>query len=464
MQINAPNIAFGRELPASRQNTPVQTSLLPDQFVRFGSRRPIPQILQTNNQGRFITPSHLQYYHQWLWDSALHAVILSRFDMPAAQQELESLFDEQWPNGFVAQIRFNPNIEATYRPNQSDWGTGRPTSGITQPPLMGMALRELQQQGAPKAFVEDIFDKTLQYHEWMKAEREVNNTGLVGIVHPWESGTDNSPIFDAARDRLVAGVYKNVNVPPRADTKTVNAEHRPKEADYKVYWGLLNDFKALGWNQADMTKQSKFLMAEPLFNTMWVKSNDDMADVADQLAVDARTAGEPEVAEQREAQAVKLRAFAEEGRQGMRQYLWNDQDGFFYAYDFRANEQVKIKTVNGLVPLYGKIPTPAQAARLVKEHYTNPQEFYGGKAVPSTAFNEGAYDPLRYWRGPAWINTQWFLINGLKDYKFDALSSELSDKTKALTRQSGFREYYDARTGEGLGARDFSWSTLSEIL
>jgi len=37
-------------------------------------------------------------------------------------------------------------------------------------------------------------------------------------------------------------------------------------------------------------------------------------------------------------------------------------------------------------------------------------------------------------------------------------ASALRQRTLALCRESGFREHYSSRTGEGSGARDFTWS------
>ena len=42
----------------------------------------------------------------------------------------------------------------------------------------------------------------------------------------------------------------------------------------------------------------------------------------------------------------------------------------------------------------------------------------------------------------------------------DAEAVHLVDRTAALVRQSGFREYYNPMTGQGLGARQFSVSTI----
>jgi hypothetical protein len=37
----------------------------------------------------------------------------------------------------------------------------------------------------------------------------------------------------------------------------------------------------------------------------------------------------------------------------------------------------------------------------------------------------------------------------------------LADRTIALIRQSGFREYFNPITGEGMGARNFAVSTIA---
>ena len=104
------------------------------------------------------------------------------------------------------------------------------------------------------------------------------------MVHPWESGTDNSPMFDAARERLLKEYYAKTEPPPRADTKNIPPEQRPKADDYKVYWGLIQDFQKLGWQQDKMVQYSNLLMADPLFNSVWIKANDDLATLADTLA------------------------------------------------------------------------------------------------------------------------------------------------------------------------------------
>ena len=78
--------------------------------------------------------------------------------------------------------------------------------------------------------------------------------------------------------------------------------------------------------------------------------------------------------------------------------------------------------------------------------------------VPSYDLEGHAFDPHRYWRGPAWFNTNWLLERGMRQYdetaRADALRASLLDAAGA----SGFAEYLDPLTGEARGARDFSWT------
>jgi glycogen debranching enzyme len=69
-----------------------------------------------------------------------------------------------------------------------------------------------------------------------------------------------------------------------------------------------------------------------------------------------------------------------------------------------------------------------------------------------------SYEPRRYWRGPVWINVNWFLVRGLRRCGLADEAEELRRLTLRLLEASGFAEYYDPRTGEALGSRDFSWS------
>jgi glycogen debranching enzyme len=64
------------------------------------------------------------------------------------------------------------------------------------------------------------------------------------------------------------------------------------------------------------------------------------------------------------------------------------------------------------------------------------------------------------WRGPSWIGTNWYIARGLRRHGRPDLAARIEDASLQLVERSGFREHYDAESGEGYGARGFAWSAL----
>jgi glycogen debranching enzyme len=64
------------------------------------------------------------------------------------------------------------------------------------------------------------------------------------------------------------------------------------------------------------------------------------------------------------------------------------------------------------------------------------------------------------WRGPTWINSNWYIARGLMRHGRLDLARHIASRSVDLMRLSGIREYYNPTTGQGRGAPDFSWSTI----
>src|SRR6185437_13738197 len=101
-------------------------------------------VLKDNDRGGYTVPTKGLYPFQWNWDSCLTALGQSHFDEDRAWTEIETLFAHQWPDGMVPHIVFHVRDEG-YFPGPDVWRTGRPTptSGITQPPVAGFAVKRL---------------------------------------------------------------------------------------------------------------------------------------------------------------------------------------------------------------------------------------------------------------------------------------------------------------------------------
>jgi neutral trehalase len=147
-----------------------------------------------------------------------------------------------------------------------------------------------------------------------------------------------------------------------------------------------------------------------------------------------------------------------------RDKLWDAETGFFYAYDLRNERRIRIRTCSGLMPLFAGICTTAQAAALAEhviKSFTRGEKW---RLCASTAVDDPAFDPRKYWRGPVWLSTNWMLVHGLSRYGYVELAERVKRDSLDLYRTFGPYEYFDPRpAGEegeatGYGADRFSWS------
>ncbi|WP_443065601.1 MGH1-like glycoside hydrolase domain-containing protein [Streptomyces sp. NBC_00557] len=115
--------------------------------------------------------------------------------------------------------------------------------------------------------------------------------------------------------------------------------------------------------------------------------------------------------------------------------------------------------VSGLVPLL--LPgLPREIAAALVRTLCGPHFGLGDRTrlVPSYDLLGEAFDPHRYWRGPAWFNTGWLLERGLRVHGERERADALRAAVLQLAEATGFAEYVDPYTGEACGATGFGWT------
>ena len=412
-------------------------------------------ILDQNWREGYTVPSARLYPFQWNWDSGFIALGQAYYRPERAIEEIRNMFKGQWRNGLLPHINFH-KVDPNYFPGPEVWGTqqvadrpaGLPTSGITQPPVFGFIVERIAslpfgRTAAWREFEREIYPRILAFHRYLYTHRDPHGEGLVYIQHNWEAGTDNSPSWDAILDAIDVTGARDVSA-LRRDIKNADAAHRPTNANYQRYIYLVDLFIRCGYRDAAIAAECPFLVQDVLFNSLLVKSNQSL------LAL-ARRLGESTA----EIEAWNAKAVAAINRK-----LWDPSTGFYCAYDLRNGRRIPVKTSSGFMPLFAGICDPAQAASLAA-HLT--RSFTRGddwRLCASTAADEPTFDPVKYWRGPVWINLNWMLYHGLRRAGFDALAGRVKTDTLQLLEQVGFYEYFDARPAGsgGLGADQFSWS------
>lgn len=413
------------------------------------------QVLQGNDLGAWTKPAPALYPHQWNWDSAFIAVGLSHYANERAQQEILSLLKGQWHNGMVPQIVFNPEAGG-YFPGPDVWQSQRSpqapravqTSGITQPPVLSTAVlaiyRNATQKDRARTFLRAVYPHLCAYHAFFYRERNPDGDGLIVVLHPWESGLDNSPPYlDAGRRVHLA--YRPQYT--RLDTLHVNAEQRPTDKDYDLFVYLLEQMRADDYDAARYVTHAPLQVLDVLFNAVLCRANDDLAEIAEILGEDGAGA----------------RAWSEQTRQAANARLWSEEDNTYFSFDRVSGELLKDDTIAGPSALYGRIPTAERGERLVEIRLRNPRMYRATHPVPTTALDSPWFNAESYWLGPVWVSTNWLLIHGLLDAGYTNLAAELTQHTVDLVKLSGFREYFNPYTGAGYGTDRFSWSAALTI-
>lgn len=138
--------------------------------------------------------------------------------------------------------------------------------------------------------------------------------------------------------------------------------------------------------------------------------------------------------------------------------LYNKKKGYYCDYNFRLKRFTNRVSPASFMPLFCGIASKEQAESMKKLAQSS-RWFY--KGIPTISYNNLFYNHAKYWRGPCWLNTAYFTIRGLYDYGYKQLAKELCENLLDWCSQNkdSIYEYYDSKTGKGLGAKDFGWSS-----
>lgn len=164
----------------------------------------------------------------------------------------------------------------------------------------------------------------------------------------------------------------------------------------------------------------------------------------------------------------KYRQVFEDLSHAINSTLWDEHDGVYYNYDLRAGHTQKRLIVSTFNPLRLGIVPPARRDRLLKR-MIDPTQFNWGK-LPLTglAMTEPDYAEAKghfgdqSWFGDVWTELNLPIIAGLEESGRSDLAAELNWATiKAF--HNNYREYLVPSTGEGQGAKDYTWSASQYI-
>ena len=422
------------------------------------------KVLDQNDRGSYTVPAGDLYPHQWLWDSCFIAIGLRHLDVGRAQTELESLTSGQWSNGMLPDMVFGKPGSAgldellwdSFMSPFSPPDVG--TSGITQPPMMAEAVWRVGQK-LPMPERRSWFNKMLpaiiHFHEWLYEERDPKNEGLVTLVHPYEAGLDNAPpwmdelhhhgipwwvkLIDKLRLDLIVDLV-------RRDTRNTRPGQRMTNIEALSLFVAMRRLRKKSYDSAKILQKPDMAVQDLLYNCILIKANERLADIAKTAGVKLPAA---------------LTAKAELTKKALN-LLWDEESGQYFCRSYASGELIAEPSIETFMPLYAGTVSKERAETLVQllgKH----RAYKLNWPVPSAPQTSAYFNPDRYWQGPTWVNTNWLIIEGLKNYGYLEETDELKSKTLRMVEKNGFCEYYNPHTAKGLGADTFSWSAALTI-
>ena len=223
-----------------------------------------------------------------------------------------------------------------------------------QPPVHATAVWQIYRNAADtdqaEAFLRELMPALAAWHGYLYRERTRDGEGLVEIWHPWESGSDNSPLWDEALARI-APPQDEIPEYQRVDTEVVDSSQRPTNAEYDRYAYLVKCYRERAYDQARIRAECPFAIQDVLFNAILAQAGDDLASIA-------RVVGDDPEPFERTAATTRSSLDAK---------LWNEQAGMYLDYDLRAEAHVAARTWGGLAPLYCGVSPEQRALQVARD-------------------------------------------------------------------------------------------------
>ena len=352
-------------------------------------------------------PHTSRYPHQWLWDSCFTAICWAALGDGRAASELGTALSDQLPDGFVPHMRYaGPTI---------DRGPLRHVSSFTQPPLYAHAAAYLAGHGVelPPGLTGRI-ERALRFL-W---ERRREARGLVFIVHPWESGADDSPRWDSWL---------------AADWASLRWD-QPRFTEFDLH--LVGQARFDGDGAA--VASTEFQVAPAAFNAL-----------AGHAAVELAALGGDERWRDR---AATLAAAMDARLWDERQGLWSD------APLVGGGPSAAVPTLDGVLPAL-VTADPGRAARAL-DQLLDPARFAAPFGLAYVARDHPKYQPDAYWRGTAWMQMNYLAVLAARRWGRDDVVDRVVEASRMAAVTSGFAEHWNPETGQGHGAVPLTWSAL----
>ena len=286
----------------------------------------------------------------------------------------------------------------------------------SEPPVGALICRELYRLFGEKWFLEEVYPSLLRWNRWWDEKRSLAADYLKPEAllcwgsHPYEPVLGTNLEFEHINARQ-GGAWESGldNLPVYDDV--------PFDTDLHL-----------------------LLIHDAGLNGLIVEDCEALAEMADVL--------------DRADEAQELRARASRYRSSLA-WLWDESTGIYRNRYTQTGLFSPRLAPTSFYPLLARAATQEQADRMIREHFYNPQEFWGEYLIPSASRDDPAYSDQLYWRGRIWGPMNLLTYFSLRKYPSLAQAcKDMAEKSVNLLMKEWLsvghiHENYNGDTGEG---------------
>jgi len=298
-------------------------------------------------------------------------------------------------------------------------------------------------------------DGYINYRTGPFLDETIETNGQSTSSAPWYN-FENLEIFNVTRDRaFLREAYQSGK-----KFYQYNVSRRDTDHDGLCEWGAhaelesVRDARVAVWDQVAWPAEFE----GPDLNSMLVMEAKSLSKMADLLGLPTESATFREEAGHRAALINTT--------------LWDPETRFYYnvqkdnhSFTYKSASDLKIKEIIGFLPLWAGVADREKAGFLVKK-MTDPAEFWRPYGIPSLTARSSYYCPIGYWNGPVWVQWDYLLYRGLRDYGYVKVAEELSGKVLDnmiyhLKNDHVFWEFYSADDLQAGWNRTYIWAGIA---
>ena len=352
---------------------------------------------------RVITPvSRAWCSHGWVlfeWDTYFSAYMFAVDNPELAMANAIAITHEITSLGLV------PNFANAH--GSSSWDR-------SEPPVGAWVCREIYRSHRARWFLEEVYPSLLRWNRWWWDARRNNGSLLSWGSTPFEPVSGGYWETAGVNERFGASLESGLDNSPMYDDVPFDSTRHVLQM----------------WDVG--------------LNGLYVADCEALADIAGVL--------------DRPEEAKELRQRANTVRAAMDAELWDEQFGLFLNKRVDTGEFSRRISPTNFYSLLARVATPEQAERMIRDHFYNPEEFWGEWVLPSIARNDPAYPEQSYWRGRIWGPMNFLTYISLRRYGLDQARQDLAEKSKALllknwSAHGHVLENYNAETGDATVAK-----------